>query len=190
MVFSSLSHSQKQITESFWNSNHNFCIECLKILAKKNAENKLSITCPLCEVIFYINFHSSVFNLNPNFFPIFKVVTNFDNEESLLSLPINQELRLSSDKKRKSRVNLDENDNLYKDRVQQLQKATQITIPKNFKLLQEYDASIGKDGKTFIPEEHSGLITYGAQEDDLKEWHAIIIGTQDVCVIELFRSII
>lgn len=61
-----------------------------------------------------------------------------------------------------------------------------IVMPKNIKLLMEYDASIGKDGKTFIPDAHNGMISYGAEETrgadspSLTDWHAMLIGPQEV----------
>ena len=63
-------------------------------------------------------------------------------------------------------------------------------MPKNIKLLQEYDAAIGKDGKTFIPLEHTGMISYGTEENrnsdvNLIDWHAMLIGPQDVSLIHL-----
>ena len=56
-------------------------------------------------------------------------------------------------------------------------------MPRNFKLLEEYDAAIGKEGKSLVTGKHAGLIQYGVDEerDDplLHHWRGIIIGPQD-----------
>ena len=51
--------------------------------------------------------------------------------------------------------------------------------------MEEYDAAIGKGKRTFIPDEHCGFIGYGLEEQrednhELKYWHAMIIGPQEV----------
>ena len=54
---------------------------------------------------------------------------------------------------------------------------TPLIRPRNIKLLEEYDASIGREGKTYIPLEHTGMIGYGASDDiSLSNWTSIIIG--------------
>lgn len=58
-------------------------------------------------------------------------------------------------------------------------------MPRNIKLMEEYDAAIGKGARTFIPQEHCGFIGYGLEEQrednhELKYWHAMIIGPQEV----------
>eukprot|EP01006_Ploeotia_vitrea_P039343 TRINITY_DN66336_c7_g2_i1.p1 TRINITY_DN66336_c7_g2~~TRINITY_DN66336_c7_g2_i1.p1 ORF type:complete len:147 (+),score=77.49 TRINITY_DN66336_c7_g2_i1:68-508(+) len=55
------------------------------------------------------------------------------------------------------------------------------TKPRSFKLLDEYDAAIGKSGKSLIKGKHQGMITYGLADEediDLKTWNGIIIGVQ------------
>lgn len=60
-----------------------------------------------------------------------------------------------------------------------------VVVPRNFKLLDEYDCSIGKEGKSKISGKHDGYIHYGLDEerDDnhfLHHWRASIIGPQEV----------
>jgi len=64
------------------------------------------------------------------------------------------------------------------------EKARKIVIPRNIKLLEEYDAAIGKGTRTFIPNIHSGFIVYGLDEEKednlgMKYWRAMIIGPQE-----------
>lgn len=40
------------------------------------------------------------------------------------------------------------------------------TQPRSFKLLDEYDNSIGKGGCTLIKGKHHGMINYGLKDDD------------------------
>mmetsp|Transcript_28270 Transcript_28270/g.43803 ORF Transcript_28270/g.43803 Transcript_28270/m.43803 type:complete len:150 (-) Transcript_28270:112-561(-) len=58
-----------------------------------------------------------------------------------------------------------------------------VVVPRNFRLLEEYDAAIGKEGKSFINGKHSGFIHYGLEDRDdnlmLHHWRASIIGPQD-----------
>ena len=104
---------------------------------------------------------------------------------------MNVELQTISDKKRKERGTMDESE--YNERLRKLNSTSQITIPRNIKLLQEYDASIGKDGKTFIPLEHTGFIGYGVQDEGsedfqkLTNWTSMIIGPQDVFFFRNFE---
>jgi len=58
-------------------------------------------------------------------------------------------------------------------------------VPRSFKLLDEYDAAIGKGHKSYISGKHSGLIQYGLDEDItdektdlLSRWKGILIGIQ------------
>ena len=58
-----------------------------------------------------------------------------------------------------------------------------VVVPRNFKLLEEYDCAIGKDGKSLISGKHEGFIHYGLDEDrddnhGLHHWRASIIGPQ------------
>jgi len=59
-----------------------------------------------------------------------------------------------------------------------------IKIPRSFKLLEEYDYAVGKENKTKIVGQHSGLINYGLMDynretkDPLGFWRGIIIGIQ------------
>eukprot|EP00310_Coccolithus_braarudii_P016731 CAMPEP_0183348996 /NCGR_PEP_ID=MMETSP0164_2-20130417/13320_1 /TAXON_ID=221442 /ORGANISM="Coccolithus pelagicus ssp braarudi, Strain PLY182g" /LENGTH=146 /DNA_ID=CAMNT_0025520663 /DNA_START=91 /DNA_END=531 /DNA_ORIENTATION=- len=53
--------------------------------------------------------------------------------------------------------------------------------PRNFKLLEEYDAAIGKAGKSMVKGKHQGMITYGLADDEdmyLSHWKGMIIGIQ------------
>jgi len=64
------------------------------------------------------------------------------------------------------------------------EKARKIVIPRNIKLLEEYDAAIGKGAHTFIPGIHCGFIGYGLDEErennhDMRHWRAMIIGPQE-----------
>ena len=70
-------------------------------------------------------------------------------------------------------------------KMKQLMTPSDAVMPRNIKLLVEYDASIGKDGLCFIPIEHWGLLSYGTpdgKETDasLSKWNAMIIGPQGV----------
>jgi len=60
--------------------------------------------------------------------------------------------------------------------------------------MEEYDAAIGKGKRTFIPEEHCGLIGYGLEEQrednhELKYWHAMIIGPQESPIGQLIYNL-
>jgi len=64
------------------------------------------------------------------------------------------------------------------------EKARKIVIPRNIKLLEEYDAAIGKGAHTLIPTIHCGFIGYGLDEEkennhDMRHWRAMIIGPQE-----------
>ena len=131
----------------------------MKLIRKQNDQKKYFIICPLCETLCDLGF-----------------------DETLTTLPLNKELQLISDKKRQIRSELDEKE--HSERLLRLQSTKQITVPRNIKLLQEYDHSIGKAGKTLIPKEHTGYIDYGLQESSdaqMAHWRAIIIGPQGVC---------
>ena len=71
-----------------------------------------------------------------------------------------------------------------------------VVIPRNFKLLEEYDCAIGKEGKSLISGKHEGFIHYGLDEDrddnhNLHHWRASIIGPQNVWkILEFFLGLI
>ena len=57
----------------------------------------------------------------------------------------------------------------------------EIVIPRNFKLLQEYED--GEKGKGIQDQNHANFITYGIESPEnpdlfLHKWHAMIIGPQ------------
>jgi hypothetical protein len=61
--------------------------------------------------------------------------------------------------------------------------AENVPLPRNFKLLEEYDCCIGKkDHASLITGEHAGFINYGLDEakDDifLHYWQGMIFGPQ------------
>jgi len=67
-------------------------------------------------------------------------------------------------------------------------------IPRSIKLLDEYDASIGKGATTYIPLIHTGYIGYGLHEEkadnnDLTYWHGIIIAPQESPIGQLIYNI-
>lgn len=142
---------------------HDYCLDCAKLLRKSKEDKTYYIVCPLCDE-----------------------ETDLGDDADLLSLPVNESLANTSDRKR-----LSENVSTEMEQLQiqlsKLNQTTDIFIPRNIKLLQEYDAAIGRDGKTFIPLEHTGMIGYGAEEDaksdvdfmKLTNWHAMIIGPQE-----------
>eukprot|EP01126_Amoeba_proteus_P011083 TRINITY_DN1441_c0_g2_i1.p1 TRINITY_DN1441_c0_g2~~TRINITY_DN1441_c0_g2_i1.p1 ORF type:complete len:152 (+),score=20.98 TRINITY_DN1441_c0_g2_i1:91-546(+) len=57
-----------------------------------------------------------------------------------------------------------------------------VPLPRNFKLLAEYDAAIGKGGGSLLQGEHAVWIQYGADEDKddmlLHHWQGMIMGPQ------------
>eukprot|EP00455_Lapot_gusevi_P028328 TRINITY_DN3018_c0_g1_i4.p1 TRINITY_DN3018_c0_g1~~TRINITY_DN3018_c0_g1_i4.p1 ORF type:complete len:152 (+),score=51.74 TRINITY_DN3018_c0_g1_i4:61-516(+) len=57
----------------------------------------------------------------------------------------------------------------------------EVELPRSFKLLDEYDAAIGKAGKSFLKGQHANFIQYGLVSDDdmdLALWRATVIGPQ------------
>merc|ERR1711988_95685 len=77
----------------------------------------------------------------------------------------------------------------------------EVVVPRIFKLLDEYDASIGKGGVvTLVTPEHDGLIQYGMDEDKahpdanpcenskMHYWRGIIIGPQGTAIGEFFYN--
>ena len=64
--------------------------------------------------------------------------------------------------------------------------------PRSFKLLEEYDNAIGKEGKSFVIGKHQGMITYGLDREDditLSSWNAMIIGIQGKQTGELMYEV-
>merc|ERR1712003_610599 len=59
-----------------------------------------------------------------------------------------------------------------------------VKVPRSFKLLDEYDAATGKNGKTYVTGRHQGFISYGLTSTDrdakdaLGNWTGIIVGIQ------------
>eukprot|EP01095_Lingulamoeba_sp_RSL-Kostka_P000153 TRINITY_DN1025_c0_g2_i2.p1 TRINITY_DN1025_c0_g2~~TRINITY_DN1025_c0_g2_i2.p1 ORF type:complete len:332 (-),score=112.08 TRINITY_DN1025_c0_g2_i2:99-1094(-) len=147
---------------------HSFCKECIIYMKKERDSEKKPgtreayIPCPLCtkETILDIN------------------------DTELKSLNVDEELEEVSNKIRE--LSKDQDNESNKLLEEKLNSFNQIVVPRNIKLLQEFDAAIGKNGLTFIPPFHIGMITYGVMEgnnseDDmhLTNWHAIIIGPQE-----------
>merc|ERR1711907_23168 len=69
-----------------------------------------------------------------------------------------------------------------------------VIVPRNFRLLDEYDAANGKNGATMIHDpRHAGFISYGADEskDDLllHNWEGMIIGPQATHLGEFMYSL-
>merc|ERR1711935_1152129 len=72
----------------------------------------------------------------------------------------------------------------------------EVIVPRNFKLLDEYDAATGKEGKNLILDPHNGYISYGAVDSEsetpdinLHDWEGIIIGPQGSHIGELMFSV-
>eukprot|EP00211_Chloroparvula_japonica_P009754 CAMPEP_0119118906 /NCGR_PEP_ID=MMETSP1310-20130426/625_1 /TAXON_ID=464262 /ORGANISM="Genus nov. species nov., Strain RCC2339" /LENGTH=148 /DNA_ID=CAMNT_0007108307 /DNA_START=283 /DNA_END=729 /DNA_ORIENTATION=- len=68
-------------------------------------------------------------------------------------------------------------------------------MPRNFKLLEEYDCAIGKEGKSLVTGKHMGLIHYGLDEErddntNLHHWRASIIGPQDTNLGEFMYEMV
>mmetsp|Transcript_41131 Transcript_41131/g.57237 ORF Transcript_41131/g.57237 Transcript_41131/m.57237 type:complete len:151 (+) Transcript_41131:129-581(+) len=69
-----------------------------------------------------------------------------------------------------------------------------VVIPRNFRLLEEYDAAIGKEGKSFVTGKHAGYIHYGLDEErqdnmNLHYWRATMIGPQQTNLGEFMYEI-
>ena len=68
-----------------------------------------------------------------------------------------------------------------------------MVVPRNFRLLEEYDCAIGKEEKTFVTHPHSGFVQYGADESKndmlLHHWEGIIIGPQGSNIGECMYTI-
>jgi len=143
---------------------HSYCRECAKLLVKKNpTTSTFFIPCPLCET-----------------------ETDLGRDERLKKVRTNKKLRKQSQRKKGKKVDTEQDvDEDYIRMMNQL-KTDEAVMPRNIKLLLEYDASIGKEGKSFIPDSHNGMISYGTEEtandsseSSLTNWHAMIIGPQE-----------
>jgi len=78
-------------------------------------------------------------------------------------------------------------------KMAQLKTPSEAIMPRNIKLLQEYDYSIGKEGKSLIPAEHGGMLSYGtidSMDTSLSKWDAMIIGPQEVCSLPTHGEIV
>ena len=67
-----------------------------------------------------------------------------------------------------------------------------VRVPRNFKLLDEYECAIGKMEKTLLTPKHHGLIQYGLVDQDdimMHNWQGIIIGPQGKQIGELMYEI-
>merc|ERR1712022_39517 len=71
--------------------------------------------------------------------------------------------------------------------------ASDVVVPRNFRLLEEYDCAIGKEEKSFLIAPHAGYINYGADDtkDDilLHYWEGIVIGPQGSHIGECIYSL-
>lgn len=148
---------------------HNFCEKCIKLLVQRNPAANSCLACPLC-----------------------RVETSF-NPTSFEGLTKNQTLKSKVDSLQQKRNNKREAPD--STITQQGTKVLHISVPRNIKLMEEYDAAIGKGSKTFIPEEHSGFIGYGLEEQrednhELKYWHAMIIGPQESPIGQLIYNLL
>eukprot|EP01095_Lingulamoeba_sp_RSL-Kostka_P000151 TRINITY_DN1025_c0_g1_i2.p1 TRINITY_DN1025_c0_g1~~TRINITY_DN1025_c0_g1_i2.p1 ORF type:complete len:294 (+),score=98.19 TRINITY_DN1025_c0_g1_i2:143-1024(+) len=145
--------------------NHDFCLECLQMIRKErtneNGKKEAYIQCPLCR-------EETVFDIKDTTFK---------------DLKRNDDLRNSSEIKKVSFGD----DNLDQELLLSLEKTQIVSVPRNMKLLQEYDAAIGKEGLTWVPEFHRGYINYGINENlvnageymRLSNWTAMVIAPQD-----------
>jgi len=148
---------------------HNFCEKCIKLMVKSSTPGHC-ILCPLCRM------ETSV---NP---------TSFEG------LTKNQSLRSKVDNIQQTRKN-NKREAPDSATTQQGTKILHVSVPRNIKLMEEYDAAIGKGKRTFIPEEHCGFIGYGLEEQrednhELKYWHAMIIGPQESPIGQLIYNLL
>mmetsp|Transcript_18448 Transcript_18448/g.23379 ORF Transcript_18448/g.23379 Transcript_18448/m.23379 type:complete len:282 (-) Transcript_18448:40-885(-) len=141
---------------------HNYCKQCALMLVKQKSTdtNSYYIQCAVCEA-----------------------ETLLGKDKRLKTLKASKKLRAKSKQKREECQHTSDMEEIER-KMSQLNSGC-IVMPKNIKLLMEYDASIGKDGKTFIPDAHNGMISYGAEETrgadspSLTDWHAMLIGPQE-----------
>jgi len=146
---------------------HNFCEKCIKLLIRSQS-NSNSLACPLC-----------------------RVETSF-NPTSFEGLTKNQSLKSKVESIQQKRSNKREAPD--STITQQGTKILHVCVPRNIKLMEEYDAAIGKGARTFIPQEHCGFIGYGLEEQrednhELKYWHAMIIGPQESPIGQLIYNL-
>eukprot|EP00656_Telonema_subtile_P032812 TRINITY_DN3608_c0_g1_i1.p1 TRINITY_DN3608_c0_g1~~TRINITY_DN3608_c0_g1_i1.p1 ORF type:complete len:176 (-),score=21.85 TRINITY_DN3608_c0_g1_i1:22-549(-) len=70
----------------------------------------------------------------------------------------------------------------------------QVVVPRNFRLLAEYDASVGKEGSSLITHPHVGFISYGlenaAEDRLLHNWTGLIIGPQGSHIGEFMFNLV
>ena len=125
-----------------------------------------------------------------------KTETDLGRDERLKKVRTNKKLRKQSQRKKGKKVDTEQDvDEDYIRMMNQL-KTDEAVMPRNIKLLLEYDASIGKEGKSFIPDSHNGMISYGTEEtandsseSSLTNWHAMIIGPQEVIYYYYFPQL-
>ena len=113
-----------------------------------------------------------------------KKETFLGRDKTLESLPVNERLKELVDTTKKEAQGIDNTE--FEKKVLQL-ATNQVVVPKTIKLIQEYESSVGKD-KSLIPEEHSGMISYGTitqtgEFSSLYQWEAMIIGPQEVFLL-------
>jgi len=147
---------------------HNFCEKCIKLLIQSQPTSAC-IMCPLCRM---------ETSCNP---------TNF---EGLTRNPVLKSKLDNIQQKRKNKREAPDSAT-----TQQGTKILHISVPRNIKLMEEYDAAIGKGRKTLVPDVHSGFIGYGLEEQrednhELKYWHAMIIGPQESPIGQLIYNLL
>jgi len=144
---------------------HNFCDKCAKILIHKATDaTDFHIVCPLCR----------------------EYITLGTNKEEIT---FHRNTRLSDNVRR-----LKEKESSKFNEIPSTQAPKQAVIPRSIKLLDEYDASIGKGAISYIPNIHTGYIGYGLNEEksensDLSHWHGIIIAPQESPIGQLIYNI-
>jgi len=147
---------------------HNFCDKCIKLLIRSQVIGNC-LACPLC-----------------------RVETSF-NPTSFEGLTKNQTLKTKVETMQQKKNNKREAPD--STITQQGTKVLHVAVPRNIKLMEEYDAAIGKGKRTFIPEEHCGFIGYGLEEQrednhELKYWHAMIIGPQESPIGQVIYNLV
>lgn len=145
---------------------HSFCDKCIKLLIRSQAISSC-LACPLCRM-------ETTFN-----------PTNFEG------LTKNPSLKAKVESMQKRKNKREAPDSAI---TQQGTKILHVCVPRNIKLMEEYDAAIGKCARTFIPDIHCGFIGYGLEEQrednhELKYWHAMIIGPQESPIGQLIYNL-